>query len=138
MRTKLKWSYSHLRLRLHCGLHAYYRLVSLRNRSSEEKKARHHKKIGRPRIWTLRQAASAVNVWGIAYRHFPRQDRYRDDESYPNSGWPVGGSDLVQRTRLLPGELQIASLVNAAADIKATNAPICITDPEVEMLSNRQ
>jgi len=137
MRTR---SYSHLRLLAltPCGLHEYCRLVSLRKRRRKEKKARHHKKIGRPRIWTLRQAASAVNVWGIAYRHFPRQDRYRDDESYPNSGWPVGGSDLVQRTRLLPGELQIASLVNAAADIKATNAPICITDPEVEMLSNRQ
>ena len=95
------------------------------------------RKIGRHRIWTLRQAASAVNVWGIAYRHFPRQDRYRDDDSYPNSGWQ-SRFDLIQAIRLLPGELQVASLVNAAADIETTNAPICITDPEAELLSNRQ
>ena len=135
----MKWSYDrYLRLRLDCGLDPYFRLLGLRKRRREEKKARQHKKIGRPRIWTLRQAASAVNVWGIAYRHFPRQDHYRDDEIYPKSAWPVGGSDLNQCIRLLPGEYQIASLVNAAADIEATNAPMCITDPEVGLLSNRQ
>ena len=140
MRVQMRWTFSrYRRLFWDCGLDPYFRLQSLRKRRREEKKARHNRKIGRHRIWTLRQAASAVNVWGIAYRHFPRQDRYRDDESYPNSGWQ-SRFDLIQleAIRLLPGELQVASLVNAAADIETTNAPICITDPEAELLSNRQ
>ena len=55
VRLNMKWSYiRYLRLRLDCSLDPYYWLVSLRKRRHEEKKARHHRKIGRPRIWTRR------------------------------------------------------------------------------------
>ena len=124
----MKWSYSrYLRLRLDCGLDPYYRLLSLRKRRREEKKARHHRKIGRPRIWTLRLAASAINSWGIAWENFPRLDRFRNSEDYPKSGIPA---DL--------GALQNAVLVNAREDVLQPCAPIRLTDPGVDLLSNRQ
>lgn len=122
----MKWSFSrYLRLRLDCGLDPYYRLVSLRKRRREEKKARHLRKIGQPRIWTLRQAASAINSWGIEWKTFPRLD-FRD--RYPKRGFPVGGLGAIQNARL----------VNAAEDVSQPCAPIRITDAGVDLLTNRQ
>ena len=132
VRTKVKWSYSrYLRLRLDCGLDPYYRLVSLRKRRREEKKARHHRKIGRPRIWTLRQAASAINSWGMDWEHFPRHDAYRgSDDLRPKSGIPA--------TADANRHVQQIRLEDAADDCDLPGAPIQITDSRVDLLSNRQ
>ena len=125
----MKWSYNrYLRLRLDCGLDPYFRLLGLRKRRREEKKARLFKKIGRPRIWTLRQAASAINSWGIDHGNFPRLDRFRDLESYRKRGFPAGGL----------GDLQHAVLVDARDDVSEPCAPIRLTDAGVDLLSNRQ
>ena len=125
----MRWTYSrYLRLRRDCGLDPYFRLLSLRKRRREEKRASAARKIGRPRIWTLRQAASAINSWGIArHGHFPQQDCYRDEESRPKRGWP-DSFEALQQLRL----------GDAASDSALTNAPIQITDSGVELLSNRQ
>ena len=117
----MEWSYSrYLRLRLDCGLDPYYRLMSLRKRRREEKKARRNKKIGRPRIWTLRQAASAINSWGIDRKqNFPRHDEYRADR--PEQEFP-----------------HVTRFDDAADECDLPGAPIQITDSGVELLSNRQ
>ena len=109
-----------------CGLDPYYRLVAMRKRLREEKRARRHKKIGRPRIWTPRQAASAINTWGISYQNFPRQDEYRH-ENKPKKGAPC--------TRELEYKF---CLDDAAEDCDLPGAPIRITDSGVQLLSNWQ
>ena len=128
MRKKMQWNFTrYRRLFWDCGLDPYYRLVSLRKRRREEKIARRHRKIGRPRIWTLRQAASAINSWGIDT--FPVLDRFRDEESYRKRGFPAGGG---------LGDLQHAVLVDARDDVSEFCAPIRLTDAGVDLLSNRQ
>jgi hypothetical protein len=93
MPSKFQWTYSrYRRLSWDCGLDLYYRLQSLRKRIREEKKVRQYLKIGRPRIWTVRQAASAINTWGISYVHFPRREEYRYDEDRPKYGIPAASS----------------------------------------------
>jgi hypothetical protein len=132
MRKKMQWNFTrYRRLFWDCGLDPYYRLVSLRKRRREEKIARRHRKIGRPRIWTLRQAASAINSWGIDWEHFPRHDTYRgNDDLRPKSGIPatLNANKLTQR----------CSLENAADDCDLPGAPIQITDSGVDLLNNRQ
>ena len=67
------------------------------------------------------------DAWGIAWENFPRLDRFRNSEDYPKSGIPA---DL--------GALQNAVLVNAREDVLQPCAPIRLTDPGVDLLSNRQ
>ena len=85
-----RWTFSrYRRLYWDCGLDPYFRLQSGRKRLREETRARRYRKVGRPRIWTVRQAASAINSWGIAHGHFIEQAEYRNDESRPKGEWPV-------------------------------------------------
>jgi hypothetical protein len=130
----MRWTFSrYRRLFWDCGLDPYYRLQSLRARRREEKKARRFLKIGRPRIWTIRQAASAINTWGISYGHFPQQDEYRHEERRPKTGFPVASS----KKRYLKA-LQKGRLDDAAETCNLPGAPIQITDSGVQLLSNWQ
>jgi hypothetical protein len=131
---KMKWTISrYRRLFWDCGLDPFYRLQSLRARIREEKKARRHLKIGRPRIWTIRQAASAINTWGISYEHFPRQAEYREEEDRPKKGFPAASSEDEYVKALQKGRLD-----DAAENCDLPGAPIQITDPGVQLLSNWQ
>ena len=117
-----------------CGLDPYFRLQSLRKRRREEKKARLYRKIGRPTKWTVRQAATAINTWGISYGHFPERDEYRGiDESRPKRGWPVASSKSE-----FDKALRKMRLDDAADERDLPGAPIQITDSGVDLLSNRQ
>ena len=123
-----RWTFSrYRRLYWDCGLDPYFRLQSGRKRLREETRARRYRKVGRPRIWTIRQAASAINSWGIAHGHFPEQAEYRNDESRPKGEWPATFKAL-QKKRL----------EDAAQNCDLPGAPIKITDSGVELLSNRQ
>jgi hypothetical protein len=134
MPSKFQWTYSrYLRLFWDCGLDPYYRLQSLQKRLREEKKARRYLKIGWPRIWTVRQAASAINTWGISYGHFPRREEYRDDEDRPKYGIPAASS----KKRYFEA-LQKVRLDDVADECDLHGAPIQITDSGVQLLSNRQ
>ena len=123
-----RWTFSrYRRLYWDCGLDPYFRLQSGRKRLREETRARRYRKGGRPRIWTVRQAASAINSWGIAHGHFPEQAEYRNDESRPKGEWPATFKAL-QKKRL----------EDAAQNCDLPGAPTKITDSGVELLSNRQ
>ena len=137
MRVQMRWTFSrYRRVFWDCGLDPYFRLQSLRKRRREEKTARLYRKIGRPTKWTVRQAATAINTWGISYGHFPERDAYCGiDESRPKRGWPVASSKsefdkALQKRRL--------SLEDAANERDLPGAPIQITDSGVDLLSNRQ
>ena len=135
MQRRVKWFFQrrvtwtrarYRRLFWDCGLDPYYRLMSMRKRLREEQIARRHVKIGRPRIWTPRQAATAINTWGISYNHFPRQHEYRDGNA-PKKGAPC--------TVELGHKM---CLDDAAEDCDLPGAPIKITDSGVQLLSNWQ
>ena len=134
MPSKFQWTYSrYRRLFWDCGLDPYYRLQLLRKRLCEGEKARRFLKIGRPRIWTVHQAASAINTWGISYGHFPRQEEYHYDEDRPKCGIPAASS----KKRYFEA-LQKARLDDAADECDLHGAPIQITDSGVQLLSNWQ
>jgi len=129
MPLPLRWSFSrYRRLLWDCGLDPYYRLLSRRKRIREEVQARRHRKVGRPTKWTVRQAATAINTWGITYGHFPERDEYRGCEEFrPKKGWP-DSVEALQKMRL-DGEAEECDL---------PGAPIQITDSGVDLLSNWQ
>jgi hypothetical protein len=135
MPAGIRWMLSrYRRLLWDCGLDPFHRLLSRQKRIREEEQARRHKKVGRPTKWTVRQAATAINTWGISYGHFPERDEYRGNtELRPKKGWPVASSKsafvkAVQKARL-DDEAEVCDL---------PGAPIKITDSGVDLLSNRQ
>ena len=137
MPAGIRWMLSrYRRLLWDCGLDPFHRLLSRQKRIREEEQARRHKKVGRPTKWTVRQAATAINTWGISYGHFPERDEYRGidrDESRPKRGWPVASSK-----REFDKALQKMRLDDAADERDLPGAPIQITDSGVDLLSNRQ